>query len=154
MNRALGCRNAISTLCHEIARTRPAPLCATFLLTSAFLWSAASASEIDYLRKSETFCDSSGEVCLSGTISYRVNLRLLKLRSRVVSAPGPGLLRINVTGQNRQGHTYRAAIEVTIRGHASEIVNKEMIPDAPDVYAWDLDSINFDAKVPDAQESR
>jgi hypothetical protein len=118
------------------------------LLASSFLWSVASAGEIVYLRKSETFCDLSGEVCLRGTISYRVNLRLLKLRSRVVSAPGPGLLRINVTGQNRQGHTYRAAIEVTIRGRASEIVNKEMIPDAPDVYAWQLESIVFAAEVP------
>jgi hypothetical protein len=153
-NWALACRNAIATMRLGIACTRPALLCAALLLTSAFLWPVASAAEIDYLRKSETFCDSSGEVCLRGTISYRVNLRLLKLRSRVVSAPGPGLLRINVTGENQQGHLHRAAIEVTIRGHASEIVNKEMIPDAPDVYTWDLDSINFDAQVSDEQESR
>ena len=135
-------------------RSWPALHCSALLFASLFLWSVASAGEIVYLKKSETFCDSSGEVCLRGTISYRVNLRLLKLRSRVVSAPGPGLLRINVTGQNRQGHTYRAAIEVTIRGHDSEIVNKEMIPDAPDVYAWELDSINFNAQVSDAHENR
>jgi hypothetical protein len=139
---------------HRGSRSRPVLFRTAILLAAGFLFSVASASEIAYLRRSETFCDLTGAVCLRGTISYRVNLRLLKLRSRVVTAPGPGLLRINVTGENQQGHLHRAAIEVTIRGHASEIVNKEMIPDAPDVYAWDLDSINFDAQVSDEQESR
>ncbi|HEX9851790.1 MAG TPA: hypothetical protein VGA68_02205 [Woeseiaceae bacterium] len=124
------------------------------LLAAGFLSSVTSASEIVYLRKGQTFCDLTGEVCLRGTISYRVNLRLLKLRSRVVTAPGPGLLRIYVTGENRQGQLHRAAIEVTIRGHASEIVNKEMIPDAPDVYEWHLESILFDAKDPGSNEAR
>jgi hypothetical protein len=58
------------------------------------------------------------------------------------------MLQINVSGQNRQGHMHRAAIEIEIRGHISEIVNKEMIPDAPDVYAWQLESIVFEANVP------
>lgn len=139
---------------HNGPRCSPALLCINVLLAAVFLWSVAAASEIAYLRRSEIFCDVTGAVCLRGTISYRVNQRLLRLRSRVVTAPGPGLLRINVTGENRQGHIHRAAIEVTIRGHASEIVNTEMIPDAPDVYDWQLESIIFDATIPVTHEAR
>ena len=103
------------------------------------------ASAVQYLKKNEAFCDSSGTVCLRGTISYRVNPRLLQLRARITKAPGPGQLKINVAGNNRLAHPRRAAIEVTIRGKASEIVNTDMIPDAPDVSQWELVSIQFAA---------
>jgi hypothetical protein len=106
---------------------------------------AALSSELQYLKKSESFCDTSGVLCMHGTISYRVNPRLLQLRARVVKAPGPGRVTINVVGTNRLNHLRRAAIEVSIRGRSSEIVNTEMIPDAPDVYEWELVSIRFDA---------
>lgn len=104
-----------------------------------------SAAELQYLRKNESFCDSAASVCLHGTISYRANSRLLQLRARVVKAPGPGRLTVNVVGKNRLEHLRRAAIEITINGRASEIVNHDMIPDAPDVYSWEIQSIAFEA---------
>ena len=115
------------------------------MLTAVMLLSSVelSASEIQYLKKSESFCDSTGVVCLRGTISYRVNSRVLQLRARLQKAPGPGRLLIGVTGNNRLGHPRRADIEVNIRGNNSEIVRTEMIPDAPDVYSWELGTIRF-----------
>lgn len=129
---------------HSYTNCRFALLPWLVMLAGSLSSQAVSAAELAYLRKNEKFCDTSGELCLHGTISYRPNSRVLQLRSRVLTAPGPGMLRINVTGENRQGHMHRATIEIEIRGRISEIVSKEMIPDAPDVYAWQLDSIVFE----------
>ena len=110
-----------------------------------FLALTAGASERHYLKKNERFCDESGVLCLRGTLSYDVNARLFALNARVRSAPGPGLLRLRLSGRNRLGHLHRTVIEVSLRGRAGEILSKRMIPDAPDVYRWRLDSIRFDA---------
>ena len=96
------------------------------------------ASQIQYLKRNEQICDDTGRFCLRGTLSYRQNLRLLRISGRVLKAPGPGLLQISVVGANRLEHPRRAALEVRLRGRASEIVRHEMIPDAPDVYEWEL----------------
>jgi hypothetical protein len=129
-------------------RTTGKLLRVTQTLTAIMLFAAVelSASEIEYLKNSESFCDTTGEVCLRGTISYRVNSRVLQLRARLVKASGPGRLLIGVTGVNRLGYPRRADIEIDIRGNYSEIVRTEMIPDAPDVYSWELDTIRFVAK--------
>lgn len=117
---------------------RSAVLCLFFLALTA------GAGERHYLKKAERFCDESGVLCLRGTLSYEVNTRLFTLNARVRSAPGPGLLRIRLSGRNRLGHRHRTVIELSLRGRPGEIVSTRMVPDAPDVYRWQLDSIRFD----------
>ncbi len=96
------------------------------------------------IGKNALFCDDDDRVCLRGTLTYRSNPRLLDLRSRVQRATGPGLLKIRLVGENADGHTRRATLEVEIRGHYSEIVNARLVTDHPDVYSWALDSIGFE----------
>ena len=116
-------------------------LAAALLLAAA---SVALAGPRDYLTaKNQTLCDRDNKVCVRGTLWFDSNPQLLQLRSRVTRASGPGLLRLRVVGQNELGHVRRATIEVEIRGRPSEIVNTKMIPDAPDVYAWELEVISF-----------
>ena len=91
---------------------------------------------------------------MRGTLTYYSNPRLLELRSRVVRATGPGLLRIRVVGQNALGHVRYATVEVQIRGRPSEIVNSRMIPDWPDVNNWELDDISFIPGEPERNRSR
>ena len=94
-------------------------------------------------ERNATLCDRDDLVCVRGTLTYESNPRLFELRSRVVRASGPGLLRFRVVGQNNLGHVRRATIEVEIRGRPSEIVNTRMIPDWPDVSEWELEAISF-----------
>ena len=115
------------------------------ILCLFFLALTAGASERHYLKKNEQFCDESGVFCLRGTLSYDVNARLFTLSARIRSAPGPGLLRIRLSGRNRLGHLHRTVMEKPVRGDPTEIVSMRMVPDAPDVYRWQLDSIRFDA---------
>jgi len=103
----------------------------------------AMAGDVEYLKKNERFCDLAEAACLRGTIVYRVNERLIELNARVERADGPGTLRIGLSGENRQGHRRMTSIETVLDGHASEIVSVRMIPDAPDVYSWKIDSILF-----------
>ncbi len=117
----------------------------TAILCLFFLALTAGASERHYLIKNERFCDESGVLCLRGTLSYEVNTRLFALNARIRSAPGSGLLRIRLSGRNRLGHLHRTVMEKTVRGNLGEIVSMRMVPDAPDVYRWQLDSIRFDA---------
>ena len=110
-----------------------------------FFTLTAVAGERHYLKKNERFCDASEALCLRGTLSYEVNTRLFTLNARVQSAPGPGLLRLRLSGRNRLGHQHHTMIQLSLRGRPGEIVSTRMIPDAPDVYRWQLDSIRFDA---------
>lgn len=121
-------------------------LARSLIIGLALFTSFASASERHYLKRNELFCDDRGSICVRGTLSYDVNPRLLSLNARVQKAPGPGVLRIRVSGTNRLGHVHHATIESRVGGHASEIIDHRMVPDAPDVYRWNLDSIAF---VPD-----
>lgn len=90
-----------------------------------------------------TLCDSAGLVCLRGTLSYRSNPRLLELRARIRKASGPGMLKIRVVGENRDGFVRRTTMEIQIRGNYSEIVNHRLITDHPDVDSWELEAISF-----------
>lgn len=103
----------------------------------------ASAAPVDYLFRNERVCDDAGEFCLSGTLSYQSNPRLLRLRARVQTAPGPGLLRIRLIGTTRLGTRRFAPLEVRVRGDYSEIINHKMIPDHPDALEWAVDRIQF-----------
>jgi len=97
----------------------------------------------DYLFRDERLCDTDEVFCFRGTLSYHSNPRLLHLRARVQTAPGPGLLRITLVGANRSGHHRLAPFEVRVRGHYSEIIDHKMIPDYPDVQGWVVERVEF-----------
>lgn len=112
-------------------------------LMAALASSAALASEILYLAQDEVLCDSNRLVCVDGTLSYRVNTRLLELYGRVQFTTVPGVLQITVKGSNRLGHVRYAPMEIKLRGRASEIIDFRMIPDYPDIENWAIDHISF-----------
>ena len=106
---------------------------------------AAAASQLTYLSRNTLICDEPRDFCLRGSLSYNPNPRLLRLNGRVQKAPGPGLLRITLTGTNRLGHRRFAPMELRLRGTYSEIVDHKMIPDYPDIYAWSVDRVEYQA---------
>ena len=122
-----------------ISTTRALPIG----LSALVILSGALADSLDYLFRNELLCDTNNVLCFRGTLSYRPNPRLLSLNARVQTAPGPGLLRITLTGANQQGQPRVAPFEVRVRGNRSEIIDHQMIPDYPDVAAWAVDSIEF-----------
>jgi len=103
----------------------------------------AQAGERYYIKKSETFCDSSGVLCLNGSLSYRVNPRIMSLNARVQKKTGPGKIRFILTGVNWQGIESITEINISIRGAYSEIIDHKMRPDAPDVAEWKILSFRF-----------
>ena len=111
--------------------------------SALFFWAGLLAGPRDYLFRDERLCDIDEVFCFRGTLSYHSNSRLLRLHARVQTAPGPGLLRISLTGANRQGHRRLAPFEVRVRGHYSEIINHKMIPDYPDVQGWVVERVEF-----------
>lgn len=127
------------------ARGAAALVAAVVLLAPA----AALASRLLYLARDERLCDGRAGACIEATLTYEVNSRILWLRGRVVSAPGPGLWQVVVRGANRLGHVRRAPVEVRIRGRRSEIVDTRMIPDHPDVEDWAIDVVRFIPDPPD-----
>jgi hypothetical protein len=116
---------------------------AGLLILQLSIVSAVSAAQRQYLKKNETFCDSSGVLCLHGSLTFLVNSSIISLRARVQKQTGPGVIKIVLTGSNRQDFFRRTEFEITIRGKHSEIINYQMGPDAPDVYQWSLASFDF-----------
>jgi hypothetical protein len=116
-----------------------------FLLaaTALFFVAGAFAGPRDYLFKDKRVCDTQNVFCFRGTLSFDSNPRLLHLRARVQTAPGPGMLRIRLRGANELGHRRLAPIEIQIRGNYSEIINHRMVPDHPDVYEWHVGLVEF-----------
>jgi hypothetical protein len=112
-------------------------------VTALFFVTGALAGPRDYLFRNERLCDTDKVFCFRGTLSYDSNPRLLRLRARVQTAPGPGLLRIRLVGANQQGHVRFAPFEVRVRGHYSEIIDHKMIPDYPDVQGWAVERVEF-----------
>lgn len=104
----------------------------------------ATAGPVQYLKRDERFCDVDEVLCMRGTLRYDANPRLLRLWGRVQTSPGRGLLRIRLAGTNRLGHRRTTEMEVQLRGTYSEIVEFKMIPDHPDVYAWEITTIRFE----------
>lgn len=115
-------------------------LLGTFAL---FFVTGAVAGPRDYLFQNERVCDADRVFCLRGTLSFHSNPHLLRLRARVQTAPGPGLLRIRLSGENQLGHRRFAPFEVRVRGNYSEIIDHKMIPDYPDVQAWVVEQVDF-----------
>ncbi|MGI9238952.1 MAG: hypothetical protein ACR2QZ_16250 [Woeseiaceae bacterium] len=111
---------------------------------SALLYlSGVLAAPREYLFQDERVCDADAVFCFRGTLSYHSNPRLLHLRGRVQTAPGPGLLRISLAGANDLGHRRHAPFEVRVYGNRSEIINHKMIPDHPDVHDWAVWRVEF-----------
>ena len=113
------------------------------LAAPLLLSSAASALERYYLKKSEIFCDTQQILCLSGSITYEPNFRILDIRARVQKQTGPGELRLYFSGTNRQDQLRRTEIVLKIRGTHSEIIDRRIRPDAPDVENWQLAGFLF-----------
>lgn len=109
-----------------------------------FISESTVAGKTLYLLRNEMFCSGTEDICIRGTLSYEINPRLLRLRGRVQSASGPGLLRIRLIGMNRLGYRRTAEMEVSMRGNHSEIVDYKMIPDHPDVADWEILSISYE----------
>jgi hypothetical protein len=103
----------------------------------------AAASPLNYLMREERFCDAEGLACIYGSLTFRVNTRLLWLNGRLKTSPGPGTLTITVKGTTRLGHVRYAPMEIPLRGRANDIVDFEMIPDHPDVYNWQIEEIRY-----------
>lgn len=120
------------------------PFRAVGLIGPLCLSAAALASRYHYLARDEQLCDASATACLMATLTYDHNPRLLWLRGRVQSAPGPGMLRITLKGSTRQGFVRYAPMEVDLRGRRTEIVDFRMIPDHPDVSDWAIDRVEFE----------
>lgn len=97
----------------------------------------------DYLFRGEYLCDAEKVFCFRGTLSYQSNPRVLQLRARVQTAPGPGLLRIWLAAADRQGHRHVFPFEVRVRGQYSEIINHKMIPDHPNAQGWEVQLVEF-----------
>lgn len=105
--------------------------------------SESLAGPSEYLFRDQRFCVDDEAFCFRGTLEYRSNPRVLHLRARVQTAPGPGLLRILLIGANELGYRRLAPFEVPVKGHYSEIINHKMIPDHPDVEEWSVDRVDF-----------
>ena len=117
---------------------------ATWLLICGFiLVQTSAASERNYIKKNERFCDNEKELCIDGTIAYEPNTRILSLRARVQKQTGPGEIRLTFSGTNRRGSLKRTEIVMKIRGRHSEILDRRIRPDAPDVSNWKLDRFIF-----------
>ena len=115
-------------------------LIGTFLL---FMATGSLAGPIEYLFRNERVCDVENVFCLRGTLSYQSNPRLLRLSARVQKSPGPGQLRILLSGKSAQGHRHFAPFEVRLRGGNSEIIDHKMIPDYPEVQSWVVEEVRF-----------
>jgi hypothetical protein len=102
-----------------------------------------AASRTNYLARGERLCDREELACVQGSLTYHVNTRLLWLNGRLKTSPGPGTLTILVRGTTRLGYVRYAALEIDLEGTWSEIVDFQMIPDNPDVYNWQIDSIQY-----------
>ncbi len=104
---------------------------------------AVDAGPREHLFEDQRLCDTSQVFCFRGSMTYFSNPRVLHLRARVQKAPGPGLLRIGLTGTNNLGQRHFAPFEVRVHGNISEIINHKMIPDYPDVESWVVDRVEF-----------
>jgi len=107
------------------------------------LATSAIAADRLYLKKNEVFCDTSKKLCLYGSITYRVNARIVSLNARVQKQTGPGDIYMILSGRNRQYDLRRTEIRIRIRGTHSEIIDYKMRPDAPDVSEWNLSLFEF-----------
>ena len=119
-------------------------LCRRLLLLLSLLPLSLAAGQKEYLLRNEQLCTRTGDFCLIGSLSYQPNPRLLRLRARIQSAPGPGLLKITLVGYTRQGFRRLAPLEVRVRGKTTEIINHKMIPDYPEAESWAIQRTEFE----------
>lgn len=117
----------------------------TLALAALLAAAPVAASRVEYLARGERLCDDAELACVQGSLTYHVNSRVLWLRGRLKTSPGPGTLAIRVRGTTRLGYVRYAPLEIELDGHSSEIVDFQMIPDDPDVDNWQIDSITYRA---------
>jgi hypothetical protein len=112
-------------------------------LTALLAAAPVDAARVLYLAREERICDAAEVACVDGSLAYHVNTRILWLYGRLKSSPGPGTLAITVRGTTRLGFVRFAPMEITLHGHANEIVDFRMIPDDPDVENWQIERIEY-----------
>ena len=117
-------------------------------VTVSLLSATASGAHRVYLKKSEVFCDVAQVICLRGSLTYEPNSRILQLHARVQKQVRPGTIAMTFTGTNRLGVLKRTEITIDVRGKSSEIVNKSIRPDAPDVSNWELSTFSYREPMP------
>jgi hypothetical protein len=118
-------------------------LASSLALATLLATTPVAAARFHYLAREERICDAAELACVHGSLTFHVNTRVLWLRGRLKTSPGPGTLAIRVRGTTRLGYVRYAPIEVPLDGNWSEIVDFQMIPDDPDVYDWQIDGIEY-----------
>jgi hypothetical protein len=115
----------------------------TLGLAAVLAATPVAAARFHYLAREERLCDAAEVACVYGSLTFHVNTRVLWLRGRLKTSPGPGTLAIRVRGTTRLGYVRYAPVEIDLDGRWSEIVDLQMIPDDPDVYDWQIDTIEY-----------
>jgi hypothetical protein len=115
-----------------------------FLILLAFLPSLVQGGDTRYLARSELLCDVDKQMCIRGSLRYRSNSRVLRLSGRVSKSTGPGWVRILFRGTNRLDQPSTTIMEFPIRGAHSEIIDKALIPDNPQIDNWRIFYVVFE----------
>lgn len=110
----------------------------------------ALGAATEYLVRNGQICDGERTMCIRGTLAYYPNPRIIELRGRVAHAPGPGWVKILFAG-NSNGQRASSVMEIPIRGHHSEIIDRRFIPDNPAIRHWRVLSVRFE---PDERADR
>jgi hypothetical protein len=103
----------------------------------------ARASTFYFLARNERICAVDGPVCIRATISYDTNSRVLHLRGRVDRTAEPGWLRLTFVGVSERNQRGSTTMEFPIRGRWSEVLDRKLIPDHPQIADWRLETMSF-----------
>ncbi len=103
----------------------------------------AGASTFYFLARDDRICAADGPVCIRATISYDTNSRVLHLRGRVDRTAEPGWLRLTFVGVSERNQRGSTTMEFPIRGRWSEVLDRKLIPDHPQIADWRLETMSF-----------
>jgi hypothetical protein len=115
------------------------------LVVLCLIAATARAGTFYFLARNERICAVDGPVCVRATISYDTNSRVLHLRGRVDRTVGPGWLRLTFVGVSERNERGSTTMEFPIRGKWSEVLDRKLIPDHPQIADWRLEAMSFTA---------
>ena len=111
-----------------------------FVLLSASLNSYAAW---DTIAEGSRICSKDGEVCLSGTIRFERNEKIIVVSTRLSRAPGEGRITLVFLGDNPLGERVRHTVSEDTTGYMGDIVNLKFGPPYSNQTDWWLDDILF-----------